>query len=676
MAATKQGNWVQLPVVVATKGQTTSPQPEEGVLAYSPTSKLMFSDGTKWDAPASDGAITLSTTAKHVWLNASAANDSADGLTQATPKKTLAAIWAILAQTPVVSGPFILHVTGNFTWSEPPAVTMLGPDAYLGIVGMTDQVLATLTVSTTQVQASTVEFTGAAPAEDLWVGASVRIVTGNSAGSRRTIVQNTSTNLRAGLSFTNLNGSGSAVLLTAGTTLEVVRPTATITYPPGVSVLNDYPIHFANIVLKPDETVYNTYLRKPYAYPADLPCLMLGVEIRGTLRNIYGVRLYGGLIDIANTTYTADLGQIGRIAIALGYNSFRHAFSGWGIGAGPAGSDTTTSYGFHQGSAFEGTLAVRCYLFFADGGPYVFNGLRASYAFAALNVLLSVQSGYLKPTVGVGNGYTALRASQSAKVRFGGLIHNVGGTVNESIGIHAIDNAEVTVVGGDSVWTCANSVAGGAAFKVAGNARVVIGTSFTITLSGCPTFIVQENGSLALESLTASQGTATSEVRGNGLLSIGGTLALTNTQNPCLKVSDNAEAAQRTGSTLTCTTAAGPGAVVVDGGMLAMPFGASCSLTNTQTSGTPAGLQCTNGGLASFGTVPTIQAIAQAGIGYGIDLRGGGRVTMAYAPGASVAGNAGDLRMGPAVSDVYADSVLAATYSSIMVGMSCVQRTT
>jgi hypothetical protein len=173
---------------------------------------------------------TISARILHLYADGTSGNDTDDGLTAVTPKKTLQAVFDLVPD--IIDYSVVIHLTGTFDFDSeqtvPEGLTVFGSEYYLhatdgyyshGCVildGGAD--LTTVAGAFTASSSDTMTLTdsGQAWTDDQYSGYMVEIVDGAAAGDVRTIVKSTGTSLYPSRAFSAAPGTCQ---------FRVVRPT-------------------------------------------------------------------------------------------------------------------------------------------------------------------------------------------------------------------------------------------------------------------------------------------------------------------------------------------------------------------------------------------------------------------------------------------------------------------
>lgn len=597
--------------------------------------------------------------AQHVYV-APSGNDANRG-TQAAPKLTLGS--ALAAIPPVLDGVYVIHLAaGAYTWPAPPAVVSR-PGSSIVVIGDDFNVIASGTVEAGST-ANLVKTSGLTAGAH--IGQSIEFLTGAGAGGRKTIIDNTATDLRMPVNMRQPL-TGNPYVPAIGDTFRIFRPAASIAN--GTS----FPTQYGGVVVVPINVAFTGGLTTGRTAPQ----ACYGVEVQGLIH--VGSKLQAGLgvepfgATAVSGDLTINLSAIWAAALAATY--VYHSWHGWGL------THTVASYAnalvCSPGTCFEGFLVSQ------------YGALDKS---AIGDGEITLLGGRLA-NIGGDSGSVSIL---NDPLMFGGapfLLANVSNNqsgvlcVNGGMRFTCTGDLEITAVGTTAAIVCTEcgdvSIRGSATCVGTSSARF-IACGGNLTVQGTLTVSASNGGGLYCHSgCRLFAGTYLGASSLGSILQDGAQVVaryfteIGATNGAGLAIYAGARLSMQ-GSGIASTlqisaTAPNTGAVLLrQGGEIIVGHSTSISIANLSTAANSDGLRAYAGARAVLMANPTISTAGSSG--YGANLRGGGAFLCSAQP-TNVVGPTSDFTISTTAGDDFADTALATSLSAKVAGMSVVQRT-
>lgn len=605
-----------------------------------------------------DSVATAAAAAQHVYV-ASTGSDANAGTTGA-PKLTLAGAYALIPL--VLTGPFVVHLaSGSYVYTEPPAfvanangfVAVIGDGAGQGAQdGFTLVSSGTVAAGSTNPIVKTTGLTASA-----LIGLTLQITSGAASGCRRTISENTTTDITLGMPLTNT--SLARIAATAGDTYRIVRPATTLTIAAGLSfgkqILVNVAIADAAAAIAQGS--------------ADAPPLWFGVELGAASLASVDHSLYIGCTD-ETPLVTA---RYGALRVALGQAAGLQ-WQGWGL------SQPSATYA--QAIAMNPRAVLCAYVGLyggainpntgAEGSLITLRGGRLySIMLAKGDLVINAETPLLLTPLGVG-GVRAieLRGTVQAVVR--SAVSILMASNNTSI---VLFNASRLFCIGTPATIDINTQGTGQAVYCYDQSALQSDTTITVTAPNGGGFHADHTSALSVRQFTCT-GLQVSRLIESATAAFR-FLTITASGDEALRVEDAAQlhmGVRSTAGTLSLTaTAPGTAALVLsESARLTVQSPVVTTISNASTAANSDGAKIIGNAVASFNGNPTI--ITSGSSGYGMNCRGGGRATFFVQP-SGVVGPTADFSVGNIAGDDFADTALSASLSFRVSGASAIART-
>lgn len=601
--------------------------------------------------------------AQHVYV-ATAANGGSDANagTQASPKLTLSGAFAAI--NAIQDRTIVVHFgAGAFAYSPAPPSVIQRPGVHIILIGDEFAVQATGTVdagSTSTVVKTTGLVAGAHVGHTIEFLSGAGIGTGATVSVRKSITDNTTTDVRVAVQMRDPN-NGNPFVPAAGDTYRIVRPAASFTNSTGyIQQYGGMRVTLINLAI-PNWGTGRGQTQHWY-----------GVECSATLH--VSDKLYCGVnnepFGLAAGSTEISQNQ-GTIASALGV-VISHGWHGWGLSN--ANPTHTSAMVLSPGAMFEGFIcSVVAGLI--DACPQaeivLFGGRLASIGgnsgdVSILNDPLQRGAPFLLAPVAVNAPAGGISAIGNMRVLVAGDVE-VACNVN-CAAISAVDGGEVVIRGTATCTgtTTSHLIACGGAISIASATLSAPNGGGVYAHSGGVAYVGTYVGATAKGSLLQDGAILAARYFTEMGATAGPALAIYGGARLCMQGSGIA-------STMSCSATAPASAAVLlrQGGELVTGHNTTCTVSNLSSAAGSDGLRAYAGSRVVLAGNPSITTAGSSG--YGVNVRGGGSFVCAAQP-TGVVGPTADFTVSATAGDDFADTALAVSLSAKVSGMSVVQR--